>query len=82
MRKKMFYGLSVAAMLMVAPTASAYWTGHAEALREMIEEWITSHSDQEKDTLVGKELRSPLDVRTPPTRPVQPNSPALPRSPR
>jgi hypothetical protein len=45
MKKKMVYGLTAVAMLMVAPTASAgYWTGHAEAIKDFIENWILNHT--------------------------------------
>lgn len=44
MKRKMFFGLTAAAMLMVAPTASAgYWTGHGEILKDLIETWILNH---------------------------------------
>lgn len=45
MIRKTIMGVTAAAMLAVTPTASAgYWTGHAEVIRTIIENWILNHT--------------------------------------
>lgn len=45
MIRKTIMGVTAAAMLSVTPTASAgYWTGHAEVIRTIIENWILNHT--------------------------------------
>lgn len=41
--KRTFIGLSLAAMLLQAPPASAYWTGHAEVIKDIFWTWVGAH---------------------------------------
>lgn len=60
MIRRTVFGLSAAVMLFVTPTASAgYWTGHAEIIRTIIENWILNH------TIIAPRVEVPPPVVAP-----------------
>lgn len=64
MIRKTIMGVTAAAMLAVTPTASAgYWTGHAEVIRTIIENWILNHTkgmEGTKSESSAKSLGNPV----------------------
>lgn len=80
MIRRTVFGLSAAIMLFVTPTASAgYWTGHAEIIRTLIENWILNHTIIAPRVEVPPPTSLPVKQGTPATAQPRPVSPSSPR---